>query len=133
MIENASMPRGVLIPVIAYPDVTEAATWICAAFGFTVRWQAGAHRAQLAVGDSAVAITSGQPQRGADHVMVRVVDLDRHRERAERHGATVSEVGEFPYGERQYTAHDHVGRAWVFTESVASVEPSSWGATVPGE
>jgi len=78
---NRSMPREILVPVLSYPSVPEAVDWLVAAFGFTRRWQAGDHRAQLGVGtDAAVAIVAGPgpAEQAADHVMVRVVDVDAH-------------------------------------------------------
>ena len=59
MLSNRSMPIAPVIPVLAYPDVAVAVEWLCETFGFTERWRAGGHRAQLAVGDSAVAVTDG--------------------------------------------------------------------------
>jgi uncharacterized glyoxalase superfamily protein PhnB len=135
MIANRSMPADVLVPVLAYPSVSEAAAWLIAGFGFTMRWQIGDHRAQLGVGSSAaIAVTAGTvPDGGGDHVMVRVDDLDSHRARAHAAGATVTEPASFPYGERQYTAIDPFGRRWAFSQSVADVDPADWGATVgPG-
>ena len=130
MINNRSMPRDVLIPVVAYPSVSEALAWLTGAFGFGLRWQVGSHRAQVAVGPSAaIAIAAGEVTPSADHVMVRVDGIEKHRARAQAAGATVSDIAEFPYGERQYTATDFAGRAWVFTESVADVAPADWGAT----
>lgn len=130
MIHNRSMPSDVLIPVIGYPSVPEAVAWLSDAFGFELRWQVGSHRAQVAVGPTAaIAIVAGEVMRGGDHVMVRVEDIEAHRARAEAAGASVSDIGEFPYGERQYTATDFAGRTWVFTESVADVAPADWGAT----
>jgi uncharacterized glyoxalase superfamily protein PhnB len=124
------MPSDVLIPVIGYPSVPEAVAWLSDAFGFELRWQVGSHRAQVAVGPTAaIAIVAGEVMRGGDHVMVRVEDIEAHRARAEAAGASVSDIGEFPYGERQYTATDFAGRTWVFTESVADVAPADWGAT----
>lgn len=136
MLTNRTMPRDALIPVLGYPDVGEAATWLCGAFGFTPRWQAGRHRAQIGVGPSAaIAIVEDAPltpRGGADHVMIRVDDVDTHRDRAAAYGATVTaEPTDHFFGERQYTVLDHTGRAWVFTQSIADVAPQEWGATVP--
>jgi hypothetical protein len=33
------------------------------------------------------------------------------------------------YGERQYNARDFHGHYWDFTETIADVEPESWGGT----
>ena len=128
MLENRSMPAGAVIPVLGYDDVPEAADWLCKALGFTERWRAGSHRAQLAIGDSAIAITDSGP-RGSN-VMVRVDDVDTHCERAQRHGAQVSgPPTDYPYGERQYTAVDPGGHTWTFSQSIADVAPEDWGGT----
>ncbi len=129
MRDNRSMPRGPLVPVLAYESVDEAVHWLTRAFGFTLRWQVGDHRAQLAVApDAAIAITAGTPAPTGDHVMVRVDDVDEHRRRASTAGADVSDVEEHVYGERQYTATDFSGRRWVFSQTVRDVDPSDWGA-----
>ena len=126
------MPRSVLIPVLGYPSVSEAVAWLTTAFGFELRWQAGEHRAQVAVGpDAAIAIIVGDVSASHDHVMVRIENIDTHRARAADAGARVGPLGDFPYGERQYTAVDFAGRSWVFTQSIADVAPQEWGATAP--
>ena len=126
------MPNDVLIPVLTYPSVSEAVAWLTEAFGFTLRWQAGAHRAQVGVGlDAAIAIVAGNVTPSGDHVMVRVDDIARHHAHAAAAGASVGVVGAFPYGEHQYTAVDYAGRTWVFSQSVADVAPRDWGATTP--
>lgn len=131
MLDNRSMPHGPLVPVLAYESVDEAVRWLTKAFGFTLRWQIGDHRAQLAVApDAALAVTAGTPPTaGDDHVMVRVDDVDEHRRRAREAGAEVTDVEEHVYGERQYTATDPSGRHWVFSQSVRDVDPGEWGAT----
>jgi len=125
------MPASTVIPVLAYPDVTEAVAWLSAAFGFTLRLGIGDHRAQLNVGDGAIVITGGAPTeapRGADAMMIRVDDARAHCERARANGAAIAmEPADFPYGERQYTAVDFTGRAWTFSESIADVDPRDWG------
>jgi len=35
MLSNRSIPRATVIPVLAYPDVNQAAAWLCDAFGFS--------------------------------------------------------------------------------------------------
>jgi len=129
------MPASTVIPVLAYPDVTEAVAWLSAAFGFALRLGIGGHRAQLNAGDGAIVVTGGAPAeapRGGDSVMIRVDDARAHCERARANGATIAmEPADFPYGERQYTAVDFTGRAWTFSESIADVDPRDWGG-VPG-
>ena len=127
--QNRSMPQDVLVPVLGYPSVPEAVAWLTRAFGFTVRWQVADHLAHLGVGPTAgLAITSGEPPETVDHVMVRVDDLDAHVERAMAGGAVCDEPELQPYGERQYVATDPWGRTWVFSQSVADVDPATWGA-----
>ena len=126
---NRSMPASTVIPVLDYAELGEAIDWLCGVFGFTERWRAGSHRAQLAVGDGAVALTE---QPGVDspmEVMVRVDDVDAH-ERAEHHGARIVQApADYPYGERQYTAEDLAGHRWTFSQTIADVTPEEWGGT----
>ena len=56
MLANRSIPRVTVIPVLAYPDVNEAAEWLCNAFGFSVCLRIGSHRVQLNVRDGAVIV-----------------------------------------------------------------------------
>jgi uncharacterized glyoxalase superfamily protein PhnB len=128
MLTNRSMPAGTVIPVLGYDDVAQAADWLCETFGFKERWRAGSHRAQLAIGDSAVAITEGGP-RGSN-VMVRVDDVDAHHEQAREGGAEVlGPPADHPYGERQYNVVDLGGHHWTFSQSIADVVPEDWGGT----
>ena len=53
MLSNRSMPSATVIPELGYPDVNEAATWLCTAFGFVVRLRIADHRIQLTAGDGA--------------------------------------------------------------------------------
>lgn len=133
MIENRSVPTASVIPELAYADVLAASEWICAAFGFTERLRIGSHRVQLVYGDGAlIAIERAHAPEGArSSVLVRVEDVDAHHERATAHGATiVREPADYPYGERQYTAEDPGGHQWTFSESIADVDPASWGGTL---
>ena len=138
MIQNRSIPPSTVLPQIAYPDVSEAAAWLCAAFGFTPRLGIGNHRAQLNVGDGAIVVTEQRasegpaPSRTLVSVMVRVEDLDAHCRHALQHGARiVRPAADYPYGERQYSAEDFACYIWTFTQSIADVDPVEWGGT-PG-
>jgi uncharacterized glyoxalase superfamily protein PhnB len=63
--------------------------------------------------------------------MVRVDDVDRHYAYAARCGAQIiSPPADFPYGERQYTVEDLSGRRWTFSQSIADVDPQSWGGAL---
>lgn len=129
MLTNRSMPEDPVVPVLVYPDLGEAVDWLCRAFGFTERWRAGGHRAQIAASaTSAIALAEGSVAGSADQVMIRVADVDAHHANAVANGAEVFETPtDFPYGERQYGAVDPWGRRWVFTQSIADVAPEDWG------
>ena len=136
MLSNRSIPRCTVIPELAYPDVGKAIDWLCDAFGFTLRIRIANHRAQLNVGDGAVVLTElGEGQRTdiGHSVMVRVESVDRHCELAIQHGARVLQPpADYPYGERQYSVEDLAGHRWKFTQSIADVDPTTWGG-VPGK
>ena len=89
---NRSMPTSTVIPVLADDDVEKAVDWLCDAFGFVERLRIGSHRAQLRIGDGAVAVTGGGGAGGVDSpdsVMVRVDDVDAHHARASERGALI--------------------------------------------
>lgn len=136
MLSNRSIPRAIVIPVLAYPDVNQAADWLCDAFGFNVRLRIGNHRVQLNVGDGAVIVREMRPNEagaalGIGHsVTIRVEDADAHCKRARDRGARINqEPVSHPYGERQYNAEDFAGHSWTFSQSVADVHPQEWGGT----
>ena len=136
MFSNRSIPRATVIPVLAYPDVNEAAAWLCDAFGFNVRLRIGNHRVQLNVGDGAVTVRELRPNEvnaalGIGHsVTIRIEDADAHCERAKHRGARITqEPTTHPFGERQYTAEDFAGHSWTFSQSVADKDPIEWGGT----
>lgn len=136
MISNRSIQRATVIPVLAYPDVNQAAVWLCDAFGFSVRLRIGNHRVQLSVGDGAVTVRELHSNEfnaplGVGHsVTIRVEDADAHCERAKSRGARITqEPMTQPYGERQYNAEDFAGHSWTFSQSVADIHPAEWGGT----
>jgi uncharacterized glyoxalase superfamily protein PhnB len=132
MLVNRSSPSASVISVLAYDDIAEASDWLCRAFGFRERLRIGDHRAQLVFGDGAVILTArAAPPDSATHsVHVRVEDADRHHEQAKRSGARILRApADYPYGERQYSALDLGGHLWTFSQSIADVDPASWGAT----
>jgi uncharacterized glyoxalase superfamily protein PhnB len=60
--------------------------------------------------------------------MVRVADVDAHHARATAKGARVlGTPTDYPYGERQYSALDLGGHRWTFSQSIADIDPASWG------
>ncbi len=131
---NRSVPEATVIPVLAYADVTEAADWLCSAFGFTRRLLIGEHRVQLTFGDGAVIATGGgggAVGASTHSVLVRVEDADTHPERASAAGAVIlSPPTDYPYGERPYTAKDLGGHRWTFSQSIADVDPADWAGVL---
>jgi uncharacterized glyoxalase superfamily protein PhnB len=133
--KNRSIPAVTVIPELAYEDVAGAAAWLCDTFGFTERLRIGTHRIQLTIGTGAsrgamVVTASTGGRAGADHaVMVRVEDVRAHHAHAvARHARIANVPADHPYGERQYTAIDIGGHRWTFTQSIADVDPRTWGA-----
>jgi uncharacterized glyoxalase superfamily protein PhnB len=134
MLTNRSMPRCTVIPEVPYSDVARAIDWLCNAFGFTLRLSIANHRAQLNVGEGAIALTEQRAPDGQQScsVMVRVENVDHHHELAGRHGARIlSPPQDHPYGERQYSVEDFEGHRWTFSQSIADIDPETWGGT-PG-
>ena len=139
MLPNRSIPAAVVIPELAYRDVGEAVEWLCAALGLSERLRLGEHRAQLNVpGGAALVVTDGGSAPAGDgygchRVMVRVADVDAHHRRAVAHGARIlSPPTDYPYGERQYSLADPAGHRWVFSQSIADVDPAAWGGKLQG-
>ena len=135
---NRSIPASTVIPVLIYPDVQKAVTWLGTAFGFVERVRIGeSHRAQLQFGDGAVIVADvggdRRPPRTGEvthSVTVRVEDARAHCERARKHGARIlMEPTDWEYGERQYGAEDLAGHQWTFSETLADIAPEEWGGT----
>jgi len=133
---NRSVPAASVIPVLIYPDVREAVSWLCTAFGFVERLRIGEnHRSQLTIGSGAVIVGDvrgdRRPPRTGEvthSVTVRVDDVRTHCERARGHGARIlMEPTDMPYGERQYNAEDFAGHQWTFSETLSDVDPAQWG------
>ena len=148
MIRNRSIPPATVIPELAYPDPSAAAGWLRDAFGFSVRLRIANHRVQMNVGDGAIVVIEAPTERdranserdgfsranskadSGHSVMVRVDDVNAHHARAKDRGARILRPPtDYPFGERQYTVQDFAGHVWTFTESIADVDPKSWGGT----
>jgi uncharacterized glyoxalase superfamily protein PhnB len=138
--ENRSVPSAAVVPVLVYPDVRAAVSWLCETFGFAERLRIGEdHRAQLSVGDGGAVIVGDvrsdrvPPEAGrvTHQVRVRVEDVNAHHGRAREQGATIlKEPTEYEYGEREYAVADPWGHQWLFSETLADVDPASWGGTL---
>ncbi len=135
------MPTATVIPVLVYPDVRAAVSWLTAAFGFVETVRVGeSHRAQLRFGDGALIVAEPRgdhrpprPGEVTHSVTVRVDDARGHCERARANGAHIlGEPTDFEYGERQYSAEDLAGHRWTFSETLADVAPEDWGGQSVG-
>ena len=138
---NRSIPQSGVVPVLIYQDVRAAVAWLTEAFGFSERVRIGEdHRSQMRAGEGAVIIGDmrrdrrpPRPGESTHSVMVRVEDARAHCERARAHGATIlMEPTDFEYGERQYSAADHAGHHWTFSETLADVAPADRGGELVG-
>lgn len=133
---NRSMPPGTIIPELAYPDVRAAAEWLSRSFGFVERLRIGNHRVQMAFGDGSIVVTGPSNHTPADFahaVMVSVANVDDHYQRAKQAGATIlNPPTDYPYGERQYTAEDPGGHRWTFSQTIADIDPTTWGGILIG-
>jgi len=137
MRQNRSIPPSTVIPVLNYPDVREAVTWLSEAFGFVERTRIGeSHRAQMSIGaDGAMIVADVRGNQQAPHdgtvthvIKVRVDDVQSQFERARAHGASVLEPPtEREYGERECTIEDLGGHRWQFTETLRDVAPEEYG------
>jgi uncharacterized glyoxalase superfamily protein PhnB len=134
---NRSVPPATVVPILVYPDVRAAVTFLTAAFGFVERTRIGeSHRAQMAVGDDGAVIIADvggerrAPESGGEThtVRVRVADVDAAFARARDHGAVVLESPvDREYGERDCTIEDLAGHRWQLAEVVADVAPEEFG------
>lgn len=136
MIKNRSMPPGIIIPELAYEDVSNAAAWLCKTFGFKERLRIGNHRIQLTLGEASIVVIELSGKQTAfvasqpltHKVMVHVADIDRHYEAAKQSGAKIlSEPETYPFGERQYSVEDIGCHRWTFSQTVTDVDPKAWG------
>jgi len=137
VIRNRSIPTATVIPVLVYPDVRAAVTWLSSAFGFVERVRIGDdHRSQMEIGPGGAVIVADvrgeqqPPTTGqVTHVIkVRVHDVDAAFERARSHGARViEEPTDFEYGERECTLEDLAGHRWQLTQTLRDVAPEEWG------
>ncbi|HLO32179.1 MAG TPA: VOC family protein [Anaerolineales bacterium] len=127
MITNRSLPPGVIIPELPYDDVNKAGDWLCQAFGFKLRLRIGDHRCQLSFGESSVvAIERKEP--GTSYILMHVDNVDHYYERALQSGARIiNPPADYPFGERQCTVADLGGHHWTFSQTIADVDPKTWG------
>jgi uncharacterized glyoxalase superfamily protein PhnB len=132
---NRSVPPCPVMPVLQYPDPGVAAEWLREAFGFTIRLRIANHRIQMRAGEGCFTICEGDiaPNHSVI-VQVRIEDALGHCERSRLAGAKILTVPtDHLFGERQYDAEDFNGHRWNFTETIADVDPASWGGYAVSE
>jgi uncharacterized glyoxalase superfamily protein PhnB len=137
MLTNRSAPPATVTPVLVYPDLRAAVTWLESAFGFGERVRIGDdHRAQMRVGDDgAIVVADAHGEQVAPSggvvtqlVKLRVPDVDAAFARARDAGARVlEEPTTWEYGERSCVVEDLAGHRWELTQTVRDVEPEEWG------
>jgi len=119
-----------ITPMLSYRDADAAITFLCEAFGFTLRYRlempdGRVGHAELALGDGLISLASAYPEMGIDspvdldtrysQLKVDVPDVDAHYARALAAGAVVQgEPEDQPYGGRMYRAVDPEGHRWIF-------------------
>jgi uncharacterized glyoxalase superfamily protein PhnB/uncharacterized protein YndB with AHSA1/START domain len=138
--QNRSIPDAALIPERSYPDMNAAVAWLCDVLDGRERLRIPDHRVQLTVGNGAVVVAAWDPAslpptggRPPAILMVRVADVDRAFARALALGfASLSEPTDQLYGERQASVRDPAGHAWTLTQTIADVDPASWGGELVG-
>ena len=143
MITNQSAPSAAVVPILIYEDVAKAIDWLCGAFGFRERLRSADRagvvgHAQLVAGGGDIMIGRAggpftAPPDGHVHqyVLIAVDEVNRHFEHAKASGARIMQPPEdMPFGVRHYTAADLAGHWWTFSQNIADVHPSAWGAVV---
>jgi uncharacterized glyoxalase superfamily protein PhnB len=128
--KSRSAPPCEVIPVVAYPDVAAAVTWLQAAFGFRVRLRIGNHRIQMWFGSSCLILaeTGKDNLLATSSVMLRVPDVDELCARAQTVGALVVHPPQkHAYGEYQAAVRDFVWHTWTLTRTFEDVDPAVWG------
>jgi uncharacterized glyoxalase superfamily protein PhnB len=60
--------------------------------------------------------------------MVWVADVDNHYEHAKQSAVRIlNPPTDYPYGERQCTVEALGGHRWTFSQTIADVDPRTWG------
>ena len=138
-LRNRSIPDATFIPVRSYPDADAAVVWLREVLGARERLrihdERGQSRVQLTIGTGAMVVaawdadavpaTGGRPPAV---LMVRVPDVHAAFARALALGATgITPPTDHSFGERQASVRDPAGHAWTLTQTIADVDPASWG------
>ena len=138
-LRNRSIPDAAFIPMRSYPDIDAAVAWLRDVLGarehLRIPRARGQQRVQLTIGTGAMVVvawdaaavpaTGGRPPAV---LMVRVADVHAAYARALALGATsLTPPADHADGERQASVRDPAGHAWTLTQTIADVDPASWG------
>ena len=134
-LRNRSIPDAAFIPMRSYPDVDAAVLWLREVLGAREHLRIPHQRVQLTIGTGAMVVvawdavaapaTGGRPPAV---LMVRVPDVHAAYARALALGATgLTPPADHENGERQASVRDPAGHAWTLTQTIADVDPASWG------
>ena len=138
-LHNRSVPDATFIPMRSYPDVDAAVAWLRDVLGARERLRTPREReqqrVQLTIGTGAMVVVAWDaaavPASGGRPpavLMVRVPDVHAAYDRAIALGATgLTPPADHPDGERQASVRDPAGHAWTLTQTIADVDPASWG------
>jgi uncharacterized glyoxalase superfamily protein PhnB len=135
---NRSAPNTAVIPVLYYPDVSEAVEWLTTVLPFTERLRNSDDRRQLVHGNGAIVVTkpgahadaapSTLQSPAAHSVTLRLTGIDLIFERAKAAGARVlAEPADHVYGERQCSFLDPWDHPWTLSETIFDSDPADWG------
>jgi len=138
-LRNRSIPDAAFIPMRSYPDIDAAVAWLRDVLGarehLRVPRERGQQRVQLTIGTGAMVVaawdavaapaTGGRPPAV---LLVRVPDVHAAYARALALGATgLTPPADHADGERQASVRDPAGHAWTLTQTIADVDPATWG------
>jgi uncharacterized glyoxalase superfamily protein PhnB/uncharacterized protein YndB with AHSA1/START domain len=134
-LRNRSIPDAAFIPMRSYPDIDAAVSWLRDVLGAREHLRIPHQRVQLTIGTGAMVVvawdavaapaTGGRPPAV---LMVRVPDVQAAYDRALALGATgLTPPADHADGERQASVRDPAGHAWTLTQTIADVDPASWG------
>jgi uncharacterized glyoxalase superfamily protein PhnB/uncharacterized protein YndB with AHSA1/START domain len=134
-LRNRSIPDAVFIPMRSYPDIDAAVAWLRDVLGAREHLRIPHQRVQLTIGTGAMVVAAwdavAAPASGGRPpavLMVRVPNVQAAYDRALALGATgLTPPADHADGERQASVRDPAGHAWTLTQTIADVDPASWG------
>lgn len=137
VIENRSVPTDVLLPHLAYRNLSDAVAWLSRAFGFVEYYRYGepVSGAMVRSGGAYIMLKAARDGASAQTSLLTIFveDVAAHYARAKSGGAKIIEdLNETCYGERQYGVEDLEGHRWLFSQHARDADPTEWGAVIAG-